>query len=127
VVEIDPNTDRIVWEYKADPPYTFYTSLCAGSERVANGNTVICDAMNGRIFEVTLEGELVWEYISPFIGRRMITKEFQSISVQIHRAHRYPCDFPGFKGKSLDPRRFQWENRMFGPDAFRRDFRPFIT
>lgn len=126
VVEIDPNTGKIVWEYKADPPHSFYSGCCSGSERLANGNTAICEAMSGRLFEVTYEGEIVWEYISPFAGLKVATKTWKMTSLLVHRAHRYPHDYPGFKGKDLDPARLLWENTLFGPDAFNTDFKPLI-
>jgi len=122
-VEIDPNTDKIVWQYKADPPSDFYTAITAGSERLPNGNTVICDSWHGRIFEVTVEGELVWEYASPFW---YITSVLNRNSAMMFRAHRYSRDYPGLKGKDLNPARFPWENRIFGPDAFKKEFAPCI-
>ena len=69
----------------------------------------------GRIFEVTVEGEVVWEYINPFIG----IKKGTGLTSMMWRAHRYSQDYPGLKGRDLDPERFPWENRIFGPDAFR--------
>jgi len=122
-VEIDPNTDEIVWEYKADPPWVFYSAICSGNERLPNGNTVICDAWHGRIFEVTVEGELVWEYINPFWH---ITPALGRNSNMMWRAHRYSRDYPGLKGKDLDPARFPWENRLSGPNAFKKDFMPSV-
>ncbi len=123
VVEIDPNTDKIVWEYKEDPPYNFYSCFMAGNERLPNGNTVICDAIHARIFEVTYEGEIVWEYVSPFIGFNTRLRKAMHI---VFRAQRYAHDYPGLKGKDLDPGRFPWENRLFGPGAFKKDFSPLI-
>jgi len=35
------------------------------AQRLPNGNTLITEGSGGRIFEVTAEHELVWEYISP--------------------------------------------------------------
>ncbi|MBI4220493.1 MAG: aryl sulfotransferase, partial [Chloroflexi bacterium] len=32
-----------------------------------NRNTLICEGCFGRIFEVTESGELVWEYVSPYV------------------------------------------------------------
>ena len=68
VVELDPEAERIVWEYKADPPEDFWSPVGSGQQRLANGNTLIC-AMNfsetGRVFEVTPEREIVWEYWNP--------------------------------------------------------------
>ena len=121
VVEIDPNTDEIVWEYKANLPSDFFSPVCCGNERLPNGNTVICESWQGRIFEVTVEAELVWEYISPFVGSIA-----GMITTMMWRAHRYAPSFPGFKGKELDPKRFPWENRIFGPDSFNKHFTPSI-
>ena len=116
VVELDPARDEIVWEYKANPPTMFYSAICGGSERLPNGNTVICDSWRGRAFEVTYDGELVWEYLSPFVGYRL-----GIITNRIWRAHRYTRDYPGLKGKNLAPARFPWENKFFGPGAFIKD------
>ncbi|MBA7496643.1 hypothetical protein ES702_07252 [subsurface metagenome] len=122
-VEIDPNTDEIVWEYKADPPCDFYSACCSGCERLPNGNTVICDSEIGRIFEVTKKGELVWEYISPFVAPFIIGG---GLSSMIWRAQRYSRDYSGLKGKDLDPARYPWENLTFGPGAFKKDFKPAV-
>ena len=86
-----------------------------------NGNTVICDSWTGRIFEVTYEGELVWEYISPFIGYQVGME-----TTMMWRAHRYLPDYPGLQGKDLDRGRLPLENRLFGPDSFVKDFVPSI-
>jgi len=125
-VEIDPKTDKVVWQYKADPPYSFYSSVASGNERLPNGNTLICEALSGRLIEVTVDGELVWEYVSPFLGHKPIAEDLEIDTPMLHRAHRYPRDYPGLKGKDLDPKNFPWENRMYGPDAFNKDFRPAI-
>src|SRR5262249_44053306 len=36
--------------------------------RLPNGNTFIDEGMNGRFFQVTPAGEIVWEYVSPYFG-----------------------------------------------------------
>jgi hypothetical protein len=35
------------------------------AQRLANGNTLLCESVFGRVFEVTLEGYVCWEYVSP--------------------------------------------------------------
>ena len=45
--------------------WTFYTHVMGGVERLSNGNTLIVESVNGRIFEVTPDCELVWDYINP--------------------------------------------------------------
>ena len=34
--------------------------------KVANGNTLITEGMHGRIFQVTQDGQVVWEYLTPY-------------------------------------------------------------
>ena len=68
--EFDPETNETVWEYKDDPSTFFYSHHISGAERLENGNTLICEGSYGRLFEVTSEGEIVWEFINPSLGRR---------------------------------------------------------
>jgi len=65
VVEIDPNTNDIVWEYQDRPRYNFFSPHISGARRLANGNTLITEGAFGRIFQVTPAKEVVWEYINP--------------------------------------------------------------
>ena len=65
IVEVDPRTDRIVWEYRAPDPADFYTGTRGTVQRLANGNTLIAESNAGRGFEVTPQAEVVWEYLAP--------------------------------------------------------------
>jgi hypothetical protein len=65
VIEIDPNSNEIVWEYKELPYYNFYSPHISGARRLPNGNTLITEGAFGRMFQVTMEGEVVWEYVNP--------------------------------------------------------------
>lgn len=65
VLEIDPLTRRIGWEYRGSPPESFYTASKGSSQRLANGNTLIAESDEGRAFEIDPNGEIVWEYICP--------------------------------------------------------------
>jgi hypothetical protein len=67
VVEVDPETDRIVWEYPGEKGAPFYTRGRGGSQRLPNGNTLIAESNEGRAFEVTRSGEIVWEFRNPRI------------------------------------------------------------
>jgi len=104
VVEVNPDTGKIEWEYK--DPYTarFYGAFISGCQRLPNGNTLICEGPRGRVFEVTSDGEMVWEFVSPFyyhLGQFGRTN-------QVFRAYRYSPDYEGLKGKTLDPDGFEW-------------------
>lgn len=72
VLEIDPVTKQIVWEYSATDSgqarWTFDTSFIGDVRRLPNGNTFIDEGMNGRFFQVSPTGEIVWEYVSPYFG-----------------------------------------------------------
>jgi len=65
VIELDPLTREIVWEYKAADPAEFYTASRGSNQRLANGNTLVAQSDTGRAFEVTREGRIVWEYSNP--------------------------------------------------------------
>jgi hypothetical protein len=52
------------------PDWGFYSSFISSARRLPNGNTLIDEGMNGRIFQVTNKGEIAWEYISPYFARR---------------------------------------------------------
>ena len=70
VLEINPLDMSIAWEYNAEksnrPLWSFFSHYISGAQRQPNGNTLICEGANGRIFEVTPAGEIVWEYVNPF-------------------------------------------------------------
>ena len=65
VIEVDPRTNAIVWEYTDPSLFEFFSPYISGAQRLANGNTLICEGCHGRIFEVTRDREVVWEYVSP--------------------------------------------------------------
>ena len=52
------------WEYKADPPTDFFTQNMGGAQRLPNGNTLICEAQSGYIFEVEPDGDIVWDHLN---------------------------------------------------------------
>jgi hypothetical protein len=69
VIEVDPRTDAIVWQYADQSLFEFFSPYISGAQRLANGNTLICEGCHGRIFEVTPTGEVVWDYINPFFAQ----------------------------------------------------------
>ncbi|UCC41837.1 MAG: hypothetical protein JSV96_13350 [Candidatus Aminicenantes bacterium] len=70
VIELNPQTEEIVWQYLADPPESFYSYWGGGNQRLPNGNTLITDANNGRVFEITKGGEIVWEFYNTEIDEK---------------------------------------------------------
>lgn len=92
ILEIDPGSGRIVWQYPDDQPEAhFYTEARGSAQRLANGNTLIGDSNNGRIVEVAPDGETVWEYREPTLtddGHRAV----------LIRAYRYSTEQLTFLG-----------------------------
>jgi hypothetical protein len=62
VLEVDPLTKGLVWVY--DRWLQFHSTYTSSAQRLANGNTLICESVTKRVFEVTPDGETVWEYVA---------------------------------------------------------------
>jgi Arylsulfotransferase (ASST) len=56
------------WSYGTTEEERFLGSFISGSQRLPNGNTLICEGPHGRLFEVTREREVVWRYTIPYAG-----------------------------------------------------------
>ena len=65
VIEISSSSGVIIWEYEGDPPETFLSKTCGSNQRLSNGNTLITDTEAGRAFEVSPEGDIVWDFVNP--------------------------------------------------------------
>ncbi len=61
ILEVNPVTKKVEWKYERGEK--FHSSYTSSSQRLANGNTLINETSGCRIFEVTVEGEIVWEYV----------------------------------------------------------------
>ncbi len=53
---------NLTWTYFGSPLTSFYGDHISGTERMANGNTLICEGTSGRIFEVDDQGNTVWTW-----------------------------------------------------------------
>jgi hypothetical protein len=94
VLELDPTTLKVVWQYTpaeaglAVPvdANRFYSPFISSAQRLPNGNTLITEGSGGRLIEVTADHDIVWEYISPYWGKMM------KINL-IYRAYRVPYEW----------------------------------
>jgi len=94
VIEFNPLTLDIVWDYshyslrlwfpRTSDNHRFYSSIMSSAQRLPNGNTLITEGTNGRVFEVNNASKIVWDYISP------------TRIQQLYRAYRVPPEWvPG--------------------------------
>ena len=99
-------SNQVTWYFKTKSTQSFYSGHISGMQRLPNGNTLMCSGRWGHFFEVTPEGECVWEYISPVIGgsvTKLIGDMEPNGPSNVFRAHRYGPDYPGLGGKDLTP------------------------
>ncbi len=91
VIEVDRASKQIVWAYQERRPYDFFSPYISNAQRLPNGNTLICEGNFGRLFEVTADGQVVWEYVNPYIGTPAGQPE-GAPSNAVFRAFRYSAE-----------------------------------
>ncbi len=87
VIEVNPRTNDIVWKYQEGVLSNFFSPRISNAQRLPNGNTLINEGWFGRFFEVTSQGEVVWEYVNPYFGPASETAKAQNNNV--FRVYRY--------------------------------------
>ncbi len=96
------------WSYTAPDKVSFSSGFISGAERLPNGNTMICAGAPGRFFEVTPDGDIVWEYWTLFSGN-VRNKDGSpphpvgENTYAVFRATKIPPDHPGLAGRNLQP------------------------
>ncbi len=115
LIEVDPETNEIMWEHRGDPPISFYSYQISGAQRLPNGNTLVCEGAPGRFLEVTPSHQIVWEYINPMFAAsgQVVGGTVSGQANSVFRAHRYGPDHPALAGKDLDHRRYANLNRLY--------------
>jgi hypothetical protein len=89
VLELDPVSETIVWQYRGDPPNSFYSKARGSAQRLPNGNTLICESDRGRTFQVTPQGEMVWRWLNPILHRTARGKTHRET---VYRMIHYPAE-----------------------------------
>jgi len=94
VVEYDPIYQAVRWAYAGENTPTFKTAFRGTNQRLPNGNTLIVESDNCRVFEVTLSRSVVWEWGS---GRvKPATQGQVDAEVNYTGAKRYGPDYFSF-------------------------------
>ncbi|MEO5999418.1 MAG: aryl-sulfate sulfotransferase [Chitinophagaceae bacterium] len=99
--------EKPVWKYIAPDSISFWSNYISGAQRMSNGNTFIDEGGKGRFFEVTKEGEIIWEYLNPFRGDihkpngDPIPPMIRTFSV--FRSTFIPADHPALANRKLEP------------------------
>ena len=98
---------ELVWSYRAPDPESFYAPFISGAHRLPNGNTFVTHGPDGRMFEVTADGETVWEFWNPYSGNVQDSDGTRAGSDRVRygvwRAEKLSPDYPAFSGRELVP------------------------
>ena len=102
IKELDPANDAtgnstVIYDatYGGEFQDQFFSPIISSAQRMPNGNTLINEGTKGRIFEVTPEGQTVWEYVHPADPSGSRTKRL------VYRAYKLP---------------YEWASSFFAPD-----------
>ena len=100
------------WHYRSEDPESFFAAFISGAHRLPNGNTFITSGPEGRLFEVDMDGNTVWDLWNPLGGGLRKPNEHGSLdssdlerrfAYAIWRARKYSPDHPGLAGRDLKP------------------------
>ena len=96
------------WTFMTENPYDFYADYISGSDRLKNGNTIICNGPQGHFFEINPSGEIVWEYINPVTNSGILSQGEDVTDVQnpVFKCKRYTNDYPAFENINLNTNGF---------------------
>ena len=89
LVEYNPSTRKVAWRYTGDNTYPFATGTRGTQTILPNGNVLVVESNTGRIFEITREGDVVWEFINPV---RTSQNGVSYIATIGHRVQRMPAE-----------------------------------
>jgi hypothetical protein len=94
------------WTYIANPPQDMYSTGLGAIQLLPNGNRLINEGREGRAFEITNSGQIVWEYKNPMKNGQPVAQYDSTLTPSINqqfRFLRYPTNFAAFTGRTLEP------------------------
>jgi hypothetical protein len=89
------------WMYTDSIKTKFYSQIISGAEMLPNGNVLICSGVQGRLFEVTANKKLVWQFRNPVNATTIQTDGQVAGNNSVFRCSFYPSSHPAFKNRTL--------------------------
>jgi hypothetical protein len=65
IVDYSLKDDKITWSYGGSNRRQFISKWGGKQQPLPNGNVLITSTLQGRLFEVTRQGKIVWDYFNP--------------------------------------------------------------
>lgn len=98
-------SNQVVWIYAPKNRQSFFSHSGSGTQRLANGNTLVSASTSGHVFEVDSQGKVVWEFINPITKNGVVETledDYPGVN-RLFRAYRYGFNHPALKDRNLSP------------------------
>ncbi len=94
ILELDPATGQVVWQYQGTDEAPFYTRSRGRSALLPNGNVLVSEFNRGRVFEVarTDNNKIVWDWVNtPEPGLIGLVTQAERVPVEATAFVGQPC------------------------------------
>ena len=92
IMKFNPLNHELTWRYSGTKESPFASRALGAAQRLPKGNTLITESNLGRVFEVTKNGEIVWEFNSPHLAGK--NDKFVAVIPDMYRLlENFPLDF----------------------------------
>jgi hypothetical protein len=95
--------EKAEWQYGVNKKKRFYSTHISSAQRLANGNTLICEGEKGRFFEIDKNRNTVWSYVNPVSYKKKLTQGDFIEKNEVFRCSLYQTSYEGLKNKVLKP------------------------
>jgi formylglycine-generating enzyme required for sulfatase activity len=94
---------QVVWNFYSMAIQAFFSHVGGSAQRLPNGNTLVCSAAEGHLFEITPAGEAVWEYVNPITTNGVVSykRDEWPLYNATFRAMRFATNHPALAGRTL--------------------------
>jgi hypothetical protein len=108
IIELDPVTHGVAWHYTGTAQNPFESYVFGRVQPLPNDHFFVTETLSSRLFEVTREGDIVWEYVIPqhfkkkrdFVDLRML-----DLLTAITSAVKYPPEYVTFLQSPVSSRK----------------------
>lgn len=90
---IDPASGEISEIYGSEGGQQFYTPRAGKHQKLKNGNRLITEAQAGRVFEISPEGNTVWEWVREPFNEDLVAEVLEGTRYEInaHQVAQWSC------------------------------------
>jgi len=86
------------WMYEGS---NIYSGRLSSAQQLPNGNVLICPGTQGKMIELNVDGNILWEFVNPVGNGGPVNQGEVPVNSNVFKCMRYAPDFPGFSGNSF--------------------------